>query len=895
MFSKSVLNKQQLNKQLNKPRPSELAVPSGEVSYKEYSGGLWQAVMWFSAAIAAGLIMGSLFFNFAEAAEGPSGKRYFQIEPKNISMALNEFAMQADSEILFTPDIVEGKQTSGLTGEFTDGEALTKILAGSGLEFKEVDEKVFLVVDPETFEGSAESYKGKSGNADKRVIEEITVTATKRETSLQDTPMSITAIGSEEIARRGLVGMGDYLSSVPGVSVLEQGAGRTQVVIRGIAGNPQNDGFWGSSTTGVYFGEIPISGLAAAGSHSDIKMVDIERVEVLRGPQGTLYGSSNLSGTVKNVPVSSNLQEFEGSFQAGLSSTGGLGGDNTEIKAVVNLPLVEGQLAVRAVAYRYDNSGYYKNIGPNDPDIAASIATYGAVSVARDDVGSDEYVGGRISALWTPTDKLSINLTYLQQDIDQDGWPSADLSLGEGFYLQRRFQIRDSAGAPNYGEPSFNEGFGDKVKIANAVVEYDIGWANILSSTSWLDEDYIFRREVGPVYFDFIPVSQPNNGSSSAFFQEIRMASQFEGPLQFVMGLYYEDIDREEHNFVLFGGDPALNPFANQIELIRNNSFYSRTQKAIFGEFSYELTEELKLTLGARKFDYDNGFRRIDEPGPFLGAGGSMIAEGEEDDVNYKAGIDYVPSEDALLYAAVSQGFRIGRTIPPNDTPLCDPDNDGFFDGSGGISTDTRQIPSDTVDNYELGGKFGLLDNRLQINIAAFQINWDGIPINVVFETGCGSTIGGGEARSRGAEFEGFYAVNDSLLLNFGVSYVQAELTADAPSLGSKGDRLPGAPKHNFNLGLQYNFAIVGYASFIRSDYYYVGGFYNNLQETGIEAGDYGRWNARGGINFNNISVEVFANNITDEDALTWVDFEPGPIGYHLRPRTFGVSVGYNF
>ena len=199
--------------------------------------------------------------------------------------------------------------------------------------------------------------------------------------------------------KRNLVGMGDYLNSLPGVSVLDQGPGFNSVIIRGLAADPQNEGADSSPVSGVYFGETAISGFGVAGNSADIKLVDMERVEVLKGPQGTLYGAGAMGGVVRNIPAAPDLNEVQGSLHFGYSNTAEEGGDNNSIKGVVNIPLIEDVLAIRAVAYQFENSGYYKNVAASDPLTAASATAFSAVAVNRDDVGSDEVVGGRISAV----------------------------------------------------------------------------------------------------------------------------------------------------------------------------------------------------------------------------------------------------------------------------------------------------------------------------------------------------------------------------------------------------------------------------------------------------------------------------------------------------------------
>ena len=219
------------------------------------------------------------------------------------------------------------------------------------------------------------------GESDGFILEEVIVTATKRETSLQETAMSISAIGGEAIDKRNLVGMEDYLPFIAGVSMQDRGAGQNDIVIRGISVGNQGES---NPATGVYFGETPVTGLNSTtggegGGSADIKMVDIERVEVLRGPQGTLYGAGSMGGTVRIIPNKPELSAFGGKIAAGYSQTGEEGGDNTMAQAVVNVPIIEDELALRAVAYQFDNDGFIDNIAGSESDsgVVADIVAQG--------------------------------------------------------------------------------------------------------------------------------------------------------------------------------------------------------------------------------------------------------------------------------------------------------------------------------------------------------------------------------------------------------------------------------------------------------------------------------------------------------------------------------------
>ena len=844
-------------------------------------------------------------------------KQYLvRVPSMNAVEAFRQLSEQTSTEFLFPYDLAESRTTQSVVGRYTVLDALDIMLRNTGLACG-LSEKgaitIFLSDSAfDSLEGRRNIMNRKKnilastiaffvgvggvqglvaeevGVENRSAIDEIIVTASKRETSLQDTAMAISALSSDTIDKRNLVGMGDYLNSLPSISVLDQGPGFNSVVIRGLSADPQLEGADSSPLAGVYFGETAISGFGILGNSADIKLVDMERVEVLRGPQGSLYGAGAMGGVVRNIPKAPNLEQIEGSLQLGYSNTAEEGGVNTVTKAILNIPLVDNTLAIRAVAYRFDDSGYYKNIAASDPVTSAAAESFSATAIDEDDVGSSEVVGGRISMLWQPTDELTINLSYLNQDIDQDGWGQADFESA-GKYTQTRFGIRSSSSpAPGFGEPDKSESLQDEIEITSLTIEYNLDWGTLFSSTSWVDEESKLNRDAKGFFSNLYPLSQPIDYEASLFSEEVRLTSDFSGPLQFLVGIYYEEKETGFDNFGLFGG---VNPAMATNLLFHTKRTRDLTQKAFFGEFSYDLTDTVKLTVGGRAFDYDRGLEdrnfALDEP---------SNVESDEKDTSLKASIEYSYDDNSLLYATWSEGFRLGYPVAAQALSICDVDGDGFYDGSNGVSTGARGVDSDFVENFELGGKFSLLNNRLTVNTAIYQIEWEGIPITQIFDT-CSAPVNAGDAKSRGVELEVVYSLSENLLFNVNSSYVDAELTEDALALGAKaGDRLPGAPRYNASLGIEYNFLVGNYEVYVRSDYAYVGGFYNNLQESGTEAGDYGKLNVKVGLSADQFDIDFYADNLTNENSITWVDTTfSAERGNHLRPRTVGINVTYQF
>ena len=553
---------------------------------------------------------------------------------QSVADSLASLSEQLDLLLLIPYQTATNLQANPVRGNFTLTQALDLILQGTGFSAGLTDRGVITISQNGSASRINQNGKGKSmntTNSSKRktllaglvglfaaggmtqavaqggeaatgqsAIDEIIVTANKREQRLQDTALSISALTGETISKRGLVGMEDYLPSIPGVSMQDRGVSQNNIIIRGIASDPQIE----TSNVGVYFGEIPLANLGSASSSdlsgsADLKLVDIERIEVLRGPQGTLYGSGSMGGTVRAIPKSPNLEQLEGSFNGRYSNTGERGGDNSMVQGVINIPLIEDKLAVRAVAYRFDNSGFIDNVAGSDSSTQTTYANHialGAVAVDESDIGSNETTGFRISALWQATDSLSFTLTHIQQELEQKGLPEVNLNLDDEFQ-----QIRLKAGLGDNREFLNNE-----LDVTNLVIEYDLGWGDLLSTSTWIDYE---SNQDADISFVFpYPVSQGGEKETDVFAQELRFSSKFDGPLQLLAGLYYEDIDPPQTITARWSGDPALD-----VNSVGIQTFFERKQtkqKAFFGELSYQLTEQVIATLGVRHFDYEAGISK---------------------------------------------------------------------------------------------------------------------------------------------------------------------------------------------------------------------------------------------------------------------------------------------
>ena len=719
-------------------------------------------------------------------------------------------------------------------------------------------------------------------------IDEIIVTANKREQSIQDTAMSITALGAEEIDRKGLVSMKDYLNSVPGVTFVDSGPGQNQIIIRGI-GLSQFE----QSTVSTYFGEIPLTASIGGGgfsqlggSSTDMKMVDLGRIEVLKGPQGTLYGSGSMGGAVRNIPNAPVLNEVEGKIDVGYGVTSKSDDDNNKIVGVINLPLVEDKLALRMSAYRFDTAGYIDRVV--EPRVEAQSAATGLAIDTSKDLGANTYTGGRATLLWQVSDDLKVNMMLATQELEEDGEPTVLTTLS-GYR---------GAAVDVPGVSEFNE---DKFDIANLVVEYDFDWATLLATFSRLEgnTDLLFIATD-----DFLAGTVRNYSSdkeSDTF--EIRLASNLEGPWQFVTGLFYEDFELIGNQIGEWGGDPVTSPVPPLPDTAGPNGLpitylfpielqQTLEHKAIFGEVTYTFNQQWAITAGGRRFDYD---RRDNNLGSeFFGFFGQSDLSTSEKDSTFKANLSFTPNDDSLLYIQWSEGFRLGsgQVLPPSS--LCDTDNDGKLDFTN-ASLDPS-VSSDSTTNYELGSKFTLLDNRLTLNAAIYRIDWEEIPISVIDTSDvCPGNLpvieNAGEARSEGVELEARYFPTPNLQLSLSASYMDTKILTD--TLGTKGDRLPLAPRLNGVFGLQYDFQLAEYNAFVRSDYSYIGSFKSDGSFFLPEAESHGKLDMKVGLAVDQWSFEIYGRNLTNQDAL--VIGTNATEGRRTLPRMIGVEVNYTF
>ena len=728
---------------------------------------------------------------------------------------------------------------------------------------------------------------------DENSIPDIIVTATKRgDEALRNVPIAIQALTGDTLAKAGITQFSEYATRVPSLSFQDLGPGDKKYIIRGINST-------GAATVGAYYDEAVISAdnrNDGGGRNVDLKLFDIARIEVLKGPQGTLYGASSESGTIRIITNKPDSHHFGGYIAGELSQTR-KGGTNYNINGAINLPLIENLLAIRLVGWRVDDSGYIDQIR--------------LPAGRKNNVNTDETSGGRASLRFTPTSALSLTASATYQKTHSDG-SSRYTPAGVQSFSTTGFP--PVAGGDLLNTDLSRSPLDDKVRIYSLTGEYNFAGGGIVATTNYFDRDFLFNFDSSPILFFFgVPIPgitiQPQ--SRKIWSNELRYASKLDGPLNFVVGGFYS---KEKSNFdvqvvkINDFGDPA-GPFSrlNSDDALSNpdgNTFFGRfdnnrlTQYALFGEATFAITSTLKATGGARYF-HSRLTSRQETTHPFGGFGpnppGVQGNQASDHKVTFKGNLSWKPSNDVLIYATAAQGFRTGG-LNQADLPFS--------------SFIPRSYGSDSLWNYEVGTKLTLLNGRLRLDAAAYRIDWSNIQVGAVDATGAFPfTTNAGSAKVNGVESDLTALVAHGVTLEVGGSYQNARLTSDQPgatprpiTLGLSGDRLPNVPRFSGSVNLDVDRPISDRWNYLlHGDVSYHGSSNTKLRASidpnNVRLASYSLVNLRAGFTDRVWTVTAFVRNLFDKRAQVDAIFSSqDPLAYiTVRPRTIGIGVARKF
>lgn len=777
-----------------------------------------------------------------------------------------------------------------------------------------------------------------------KAIETIQITATRRAGSVQEAPLNITALDGDVIKDQNIGDLEDVARWVPGLTISDQGGREgSPIIVRGLNTNT-SDRISDGGTVATYVGEIPLN--------IDLRLTDVDRVEVLIGPQGTLYGAGTLGGAIRYLLKQPQLDITEGQVTGDVFSLNESDGTGGEFGLVFNTPLIDDVLAIRASVNYYTNPGYIdynfvvQNPGVSNPnpdftnpqDVSANLRSVS-------DVNDEKITTGRVSLRWQASEVIDATLNYFYQKQENGGNSTSQYnSLSDSSGLQG--MVGQYENAARILEPGEEEN-----DLLSLEIKADLGFAELVSASGWSSYEQSGQRDQTDLLYDIYSgyaefpafIAQTRDTSKrDSFTQEIRLVSSSDSAFNWIVGGYYNKLethsdDREyTPGYTDFQGDiPNIEKDLEYILISNTNT----TEKALFGEISYSFTEQLEVTLGARVYKYDIS-SDIGSATPLYVEDENYISSLDKIEFSniktndsgslFKFNANYTFDSGVLAYFTVSEGFRIGGD---NGIPLC-PD---VLPEQQVICTlpNEQDYKPDTTVNYELGFKSSWFKNRLHFNAALFNVDWKDAQVG-------SSTVNGqelitsnaGSANSKGVEISSRAIIADNWTAYATYAYAKAELTENVPILfgeldekyaqyqayynGADGDRLPGAPEHQLSFGLRYEQDVlddkllsINYGMTAQSDVITKVG----LKADGETLAGYALSNLSAKLTGDMWSATIYVDNLFDKYAFTSVRRDKSWAGmakyeelnkdlpelqrvyghYTTTPRTIGMKFTYNF
>jgi iron complex outermembrane receptor protein len=762
-----------------------------------------------------------------------------------------------------------------------------------------------------------------SATTDSGGLSEITVTAEKFKSTIQNTPISISAFTGDQLTAAGLTRIQDIAHEIPGLSMRSAGPGLTEYDARGLASNGG-----AAPTVGFYLDEIPLSPPALSQSGKvviDPDLYDIERVEVLRGPQGTLYGSGSMGGTIKVITNQPKLGLFEGSVQGTGSYTDG-GSGNYSGNLMLNLPIGD-KLAVRVVLSDLYRSGWIDNITVSPFPMSLSSPVQGNVLAAPvtnifRKANDERLSSARLSLLYKPSDDLSILVTAFDQSLHLGGYDLLDGSPSSA----TPSRVYDA----HYEAFPLREGVRDDITIFGLTVNANVGFADLTSATAYWSRLGVQTQDASEsIYYSnriatstpgvftagapFVSVPYTERDPSHQFSQEIRLTSHDSGGLHWVAGAFYSELHSVWNEI-------GLSPL-NATPTVPDGSYfiswnpYTVKQTALFADGSYKITDQWKLSAGVRWYTYKSeqdefswgldGPNATPPPAP-------LITTASDRGFNPRVDLSYAPSQDLTTYATISKGFRPGganQILPP---ALC---------GNSG----TLKFGPDSAWNYEVGEKAKFFDNWLTINSDIYYIKWTGVQQVLTLPCGYQFYNNAGDGRSFGPELEVNAKLSSELTASLSAAYTDAKITnpnASYLSFLTKIASFPdgvtppcptaggGCTAPIMNVVKDTASLSLTYATTVLSDYQFtariadqfVGPSYDVAYYFAYKLPSYNLANARVGLAHGDWSANLFVDNLTNKVALmtannTSFQFNiPQVVRYTTnQPRTVGMQINFKF
>jgi iron complex outermembrane recepter protein len=696
------------------------------------------------------------------------------------------------------------------------------------------------------------------------VLDTVIVTANKREQELRDVAGSVSAYTGEQLKELGAQSLADYITRLPGVVFNDYQPGVSEVVIRGVAATTYHE--QGQTVAGYYINEIPLSEPGWPIVIPDVDTFDLERVEVLRGPQGTLFGSASLGGLVNYIAKEADPSAFDAALQTTVGSTSDSDDLNYGAKGMVNVPLSD-KFAVRAVALQRRDAGYLDN-----------------VRTGREDSNDLTTTGARISAVYAPSETTKLSWLSLYQETD----------LEDQTYATLPTLTRDTY-AP---EPHTTE-----MLLHSLRLDQDLGFGSLTVLGALADKEsrivFDYTNTFGPTYLAGNPTVGFGDAESTTRNIEVRLSSIGESRIGWIVGAMYLESEKDSIDNIGQQGVAAFidaNPgmFGGPGSVLAPNDIFdrylvSRTDEelALFGEVTFALSDAWSVAAGGRLFEAKNDNTVTRLPGISYPEGNSYTEGKKDDGFTPKVTLTFKPTDDLMLYGLYSEGFRVGGANPNPPT----------------ATGAARAYDSDGVKNYELGVRSTLAGGVLTLDATAFHIDWEDIQVRLFTIPGFFAYVtNAGGAEIDGVEFTGTVALSRNFEFQTNISYVDArtsEFVPDtfAPGGGyASGTRLPGSSEWTISNSLAFGLEGVALEPHFLLSHRYLSEAPVAFSGTN-EKGDYHVVDARATATVSSLQFSLFVNNVLDEYGVLnapFADFGT-PLGSVVRPRTIGLSVDWAF
>ncbi|HVW68753.1 MAG TPA: TonB-dependent receptor [Steroidobacteraceae bacterium] len=841
---------------------------------------------------------------FATQAQGV--RVHFDLPAQSLADSLRAVGSQTHTNVLFDPPLVAGRKAPALEADLTTQQALSRLLSGTGIRYEYLNETTVVLtsrITPATTSGTAggarggatpdeasgdTAKEGKTGSSDgfrlaeatagqaassasvegaqgsahgsseHAVLDEVVVTAQKREEHLLDVPIPVTAVSAQTLVDNNLLRLQDYYTSIPNFNVTPGVQSSQALTIRGITsagGNP---------TVAVLVDDAPFTASTSTGNGTlvpDIDPSDLARVEVLRGPQGALYGASSMGGLLKFVTVDPSTAGFSGHVQAGFSSVANGDALGYNFRASANVPLSD-TLAVLVSGFTREDPGYVDN-----------------VLTGQNGINEDHAAGGHLSALWRPVDGVSLKVGALYQQINSGG--SSDWNEAVNGYV-----------GPPVGDlqQSYGRGIGPydrEIQQYSANLTARIGAIDLAAISAYginqFADSFDLTYQFGPAAQALFGVGAApvlNSGQSRKFSQEIRLSAPVGPHFDWLIGGFYTH-EASKFGQAIEATVPLTGEVAGVLATLSVPTTYQ--EYAVFTDLTYKLSERFNIQFGGRQSRIEQGYTQL-EAGPAVG--GSFVLPQVDTSANvftYLVTPQLKLSPDFMTYARLASGYRPGG---PNASP--------------GVGTPPAYSP-DKTKNYEIGAKGELLDRRLTFDASLYYIDWNGIQISLLNnQTELTYNANGGKAKSEGAELSVEAKPLRGLTISGWAVWSDAVLTGDFPATstayGVSGDRLPYSSRFSGNLSFQEEFPLWGsFSGFGGAQASYRSGWVGIFQSDPVRQAypGYTTVDLRAGAKNDAWSVNLFANNVTDRRAalVGGLDNFPPWSFWGIQPRTVGMNV----